>query len=233
MPASTGWYPGATPKPSCTRHFGPPPKRSREHAEGQVLTWIWNEHKKAVEAAGDTLVDMPKFDQGWNMHGNKLWAGITKRRKGTQGEAGLEASGPVPDGVSAKALGHARLLVVRQAQLDGDGHAGPSRPAEGDAFDDIFGAMDTTEPEAASQARHSSVAAPLSCSCCVLQASQAMDLDSESQPPSGSVPADSAAPGVPGQAPKKRARKAVTEHEGHEPVPKRKPGRPRKDPGAG
>ena len=222
MPASTGWYPDATPRATCTRHFGKPPKRPREHAEGQVLTWIWEQHKAAVEANGGTLDNVPTFPIGWNVHGHKLWP--QAKAKPQRAKVG---PGPAPEGVSTKAHAHAFLLKEREAQVGEDGHAGGSQP---DLFDEVFNEIAQVEAEAASQARHSSVAAQLSCSHCAIQVVQDVDLASEGQPPPGSAPADSVAPeAVPEQAPKRRSQKQGPGHEGEEAAPKRQRGRPRKD----
>ena len=71
-------------------------------------------------------------------------------------------------------------------------------------FDEIMADVCSAEAEADSQASHHSVAARLVCSCCLTQAPQAIDMESE--PPSGSVPADSVAPvAVPEQAANRRA----------------------------
>ena len=81
---------------------------------------------------------------------------------------------------------------------------GPSMADEESLFDEIMVNVCSAEAEADYQARHHSVAAHLVCSCCLMQAPQAIDMESE--PPSGSVPADSVAPvAVPEQAANRRA----------------------------
>ena len=106
---------------------------------------------------------------------------------GGDGEAGHEAHGPVP-GACACAQEQASLWVSE------------------------VGDMAKAEADEAVQARHHLVATCSFCSCRLMQAPE--DIDIESQPPSGSVPADSA---VPEQTPKKRARKPVHGHEGQKP----------------
>ena len=129
MPTSAGWYPGA--RQSCTRLFGPSPKMSREHAVQAVLTWIWTQHKQAVEALGMTLEDMHKFCEGWP------FAGRAEIHRQGQGRTDPEAAGPVSG---------ARLDSLELAQLQASLWA--SR-AEGRA---------KAEADEAGQARHTSFA---------------------------------------------------------------------------
>jgi len=114
MPTSAGWYPGAIPKPSCTRQFGLPPKRPREHAEQEVLTWIWSQHKQAVEASGMTL-EVP--------------GGAEIHRRG-EGKADPETTGPV-SGARPDSLELAQLQAsLRASRAEGQAKAEADEAAQ-------------------------------------------------------------------------------------------------------